>query len=220
MATDLIHFQKICSKILGIGRNYAKHARELGNALPSSPVIFMKPTSSLISDGECIRIPHLCTNLHHEVELGVIIGQRAKNVPKEKALEYIGGYCLALDMTARDFQDEAKKKQLPWTLAKGFDTSCVVSSFIDKSLVADVSAIHLQLSVNDEVRQDGSTDCMLFDVPSLIEYTSLYFTLLPGDIILTGTPEGVGQVYKNDVLQSKLWTADGKFSIQITNKIE
>merc|ERR1719203_2022045 len=123
-------------------------------------------------------------------------------------------------MTARDFQEEAKDKRLPWALAKGFDTSCPVSSFIDKSLIGDVNGINLQLIVNgNQVRQNGKTDCMIFDIPTLIEYCSAYFTLNPGDLILTGTPEGVSQVVKGDTLHSKLWTDDGAISIEMSNDI-
>ena len=180
----------------------------------------MKPPSALITNGESIRIPFECDNLHHEIELGVVIGDKASNISKEDASSIIGGYCLSLDMTARDFQEDAKNKKLPWSIAKGFDTSCPVSEFIDKSLIKDINGINLELTVNDEIRQSGKPDCMIFDIPTLIEYCSKYFTLNPGDLILTGTPEGVSRVIKGDRLISKLYTDDGTVSIQMTNDIK
>ena len=179
----------------------------------------MKPPSSLIANGQSIRIPYQCQNLHHEIELGVVIGDRVSNISKDDAMSAVSGYCLALDMTARDLQEEAKEKRLPWAIAKGFDTSCPVSQFIDKSLITDLNGIHMELTVNNQIRQSGKTDCMIFDIPTLIEYCSKYFTLNPGDLILTGTPEGVSQVVKGDKLVSKLWTDNGSVSIEMTNDI-
>lgn len=208
------------TKILGIGRNYVKHVKELGNVIPSTPVIFMKPPSSLITNGQSIIIPPKCQNLHHEIELGVIIGEKASKIAKKDAMDIIKGYCVALDMTARDFQDDAKSKQLPWAIAKGFDTSCPVGDFIDKSLIKDPQDVNLELEINGEIRQKGKTDCMIFDIPTLLEYTSQFFTLYPGDLILTGTPEGVSQVKSGDTLISKLFLDDGSLSVQMTNTVQ
>ena len=141
-------------------------------------------------------------SLHHEVELGIVIGKPGRKIKEQDALNHIGGYVLALDMTARDFQDEAKKKGQPWSLAKGFDTSCPVSEFIDKDKIQSPENLNLWLKVNDKVKQNGSTSDMIFSMPYLISYISNYFTLEEGDVILTGTPEGVGPVCKGDVIEA------------------
>ena len=133
-------------------------------------------------------------DLHYEVELGVVIGKDGKNIQESTAMEYVGGYALALDMTARDIQGVAKKKGHPWTVAKGFDTFCPVSKFIDKGVIDSLSDTKLWLKVDGEIKQNGSTSDMIFSVPYLISYISRIFTLEAGDVILTGTPEGVGPV--------------------------
>lgn len=151
-----------------------------------------------------LQVPPGCTSLHHEVELGLVIGKTAKSVPESEAMNYIGGYCLALDMTARDFQDFAKKNGQPWTLAKGFDTSCPVSDFIDKSKLSDPSNLQIWLKVNGQKKQDGNTKDMIFSLQYLVSYISNYFTLEEGDVILTGTPEGVGPVNPGDNIECGL----------------
>ena len=180
----------------------------------------MKPPSSLIRNGESIIIPPGCKNLHHEIELGVIIGEKATKIEKKDAFDIIKGYCVALDMTARDFQQDAKSKQLPWAICKGFDTSCPVGDFIDKSLINDPKDVNLQLEINGQIRQKGKADCMIFDIATLLEYTSQFFTLYPGDLILTGTPEGVSKVESGDILISKLFLDDGSLSVEMINNIE
>jgi len=162
----------------------------------------MKPTSSYLSEGNPIKFPEGCKELHHEVELGVIIGKRGTAIPREKAMEYVGGYTLALDMTARDLQDEAKKKGHPWTLAKGFDGACPIGTFIPKESVKDPHDLDLWLKVNGQLRQNGNTKDMHFTINTLLEYISGYFTLEPGDLILTGTPAGVGPVRSGDVIEA------------------
>ncbi|KAL3864456.1 hypothetical protein ACJMK2_006139 [Sinanodonta woodiana] len=198
------NFREIGRKIIGVGRNYRAHAAELGNQVPTKPILFLKPTSSYISQGQKIKIPKGCSSLHHEVELGVVIGRHGNDIQESKAMDYVSGYLLALDMTARDFQDEAKNKGQPWSLAKGFDTSCPVSEFIDKSKIRNPEQIGLWLKVNNTMRQNGNTKDMIFSVPYLISYISQYFTLEAGDIILTGTPSGVGPVTAGDVIEAGL----------------
>lgn len=181
---------------------YSEHAIELGNAIPEKPLLFLKPTSSYVVEGSCIRVPSGCTSLHHEIELGVVIKAKCKSLKSEDVMNHVAGYVLALDMTARDFQDEAKKKGHPWTLAKGFDTSCPVSSFIPKEQILDPHNIELWCSVNGNIRQCGSTKDMIFNIPTLVSYISNYFTLEEGDVILTGTPSGVGPVQAGDLIES------------------
>jgi len=198
--TRLNKFTEIGRKVVAVGRNYADHAKELGNAVPTKPLLFMKPTSAYITAGQSICIPPRCNDLHHEIELGVVVGKQAKRVAESEAMGYVGGYCLALDMTARDFQDEAKKKGHPWTLAKMFDTSLPVSPLIPLDALPDPHNVSLWCKVNGVLRQEGNTKDMIFTVPKLISYISNYFTLNEGDLILTGTPSGVGQVLKGDVI--------------------
>lgn len=216
MATsaELKKFVDVGRKILAVGRNYKDHALELGNPMPDKPMLFIKPTSSYLLEGNPIKFPKGCKVLHHEVELGVVISKNGANIPQEKAMEYVGGYVLALDMTARDLQDEAKKKGHPWTLAKGFDTSCPIGSFIPKELIGDPHDVNLWLKINEQIKQNGNTKDMHFTIPVLINYISGYFTLEPGDVILTGTPAGVGPVKSGDVIEAGI---DGitKFTFKV-----
>lgn len=141
-----------------------------------------------------IEIPPGCKELHHEVELAVIIGKTGKDIAATDAMSHVRGYTVALDMTARDWQDEAKKKGLPWDAAKGFDTSCALGTFVDKSDIADPHNLDVWLKVDGEIKQNGNTKQMMFQIPALIEHVSSIMTLEEGDIILTGTPSGVGPV--------------------------
>ena len=191
-------------KILCIGRNYAEHIRELGNETPDVPVIFMKPASSVIGDGGTIVIPPYSADCHHEAELALLIGKEGKDISKERALEHIAGYGVAIDLTLRDVQAEQKKKGLPWEIAKGFDTACPLSDFVPVSPVVDPHNLRLTLSVNGEKRQDGCSSDMINRVPQIIAHISAIFTLEPGDVILTGTPAGVGQVVAGDVMEAEI----------------
>mmetsp|Transcript_58242 Transcript_58242/g.92544 ORF Transcript_58242/g.92544 Transcript_58242/m.92544 type:complete len:230 (+) Transcript_58242:73-762(+) len=204
------NFRDLCTKIICVGRNYVAHAKELGNEPPSTPIIFLKPPSSFAGDGDAIHIPHGCQNLHHEIELGVVIARsnHAKEIAKQDAMDYVSGYAVCLDMTARDLQEDAKRKRLPWAVSKGFDTAAPVSTFIEKGKIKDYRRIHLRLTVNNQVRQQTQCDLMIFDVPTVINYISKYFTLNRGDVIMTGTPQGVGQVVQGDTLISELWVED------------
>ncbi|KAL8486198.1 hypothetical protein ACS0TY_022573 [Phlomoides rotata] len=197
MATSAAAYQKLLTvgtKIIAVGRNYAAHAKELGNAVPKEPVLFLKPTSSYLENGGKIEVPEPLEALDHEVELAVVIGQRARDVPEAAAMDYVGGYGVALDMTAREIQATAKSAGLPWSVAKGQDTFTPISSIIPKSMLPDPHNVELWLKVDGEIRQKGSTSDMIFKIPFLISHISSIFTLLEGDVILTGTPKGVGPV--------------------------
>ena len=191
-------------KIVCLARNYVEHIRELGNETPTQPVLFMKPSTAVIGTGETIHIPAYSQECHHEVELAVLIGGGGKDIPEEEALGHIAGYGVALDMTLRDVQNELKKKGLPWEIAKGFDTSCPLSDFVAIEDGGDPQTLRLRLVINGEVRQDGTTDHMIHTVRQIVSHISAIFTLEPGDVILTGTPSGVGAVRSGDRLQAEL----------------
>ena len=191
-------------KIVCLGRNYAEHARELGNEVPAAPVIFMKPATAVIADGAAVRIPPWSQSCHHEVELALLIGSECRGVSPEQAMEHVAGYGVAIDMTLRDVQDQLKSKGLPWEIAKGFDTSCPLSDFVPVSAVADPHDLTLRLSVNGQQRQNGTTAAMIHRVPQIISHISSIFTLEPGDVILTGTPSGVGPVRAGDVMDADI----------------
>ena len=176
------------SKVIGIGRNYADHAREMGNEIPTRPMVFLIPNTAVVGPDDPVVIPAITSEVSYEGELAVVIGRIAKSVPKERAGEVIFGYTCANDVTARDFQREDGQ----WARAKGMDTFCPLGPAIATDL--DVSNVRLVTRVDGEVRQDGATADLIFDIPTLIEYLSQAFTLLPGDVILTGTPAGVGLV--------------------------
>jgi acylpyruvate hydrolase len=184
---------------VAVGRNYASHAKELNNPIPSKPFFFLKPTSSYLLEGSPIEIPK-GAEVHHELELGVVIGKKGRDISEKDAFDYISGYTVALDMTARNFQLEARKQGMPWSAAKGYDTFCPVSSFIPKERLPDPHNINLWLKVNDEIRQKGNTSDMLFNIPQLLSIISSIMTLEPGDLVLTGTPEGVNSIKAGDVL--------------------
>lgn len=191
-------------KLICIGRNYAKHAAELGNAIPTSPMIFLKPASSLVPGGGQIVIPENSNDVHHEVELVCLIGRQGKDIPESEALDHVAGYAVGLDMTARDIQQRAKEKGHPWSVAKGFDTFAPLGDFVPASDVPDPQDLTIKLSVNGSVRQDGHTGDMIFPVQRLIEYASTIFTLMPGDLLFSGTPEGVGPVGSGDRLEASV----------------
>ncbi len=201
-------------KIVCLARNYAEHARELGNETPAAPVLFMKPASSVIGDGEAVRIPAYSQECHYEVELAVLIGTQARNVPLDRALEYVAGYGVGIDMTLRDVQNSLKAKGLPWEIAKGFDTSCPLSDFVPAGAVADPHALNLKLAVNGEIRQDGTSSDMINRIPQIITHISAIFTLEPGDVILTGTPAGVGRVAAGDVMTAEIVSV-GRLTIPV-----
>lgn len=205
-------------KVLCIGRNYADHIKELGNAAPQQPFFFLKPTSAILSPGQGPILRPKGVKLHYELELALVLGKTLKNLPdtfsKEEALDAIDGYALGLDLTARNVQAEAKSKGLPWSIAKGFDTFLPLSDFVPKDKVKDYDDAWLELKVNGKVRQSDSTNLMIFKVPQLLAYCSNIMTLEPGDIILTGTPKGVGEIKPGDQLQGTL-KSDGQTVAEI-----
>lgn len=186
------------SKIIGIGRNYRKHAEELKNEVPEEPLMFFKPPSSLLDPGGTVVLPPESERVDYEGELLVVIGQRARRIDSAQASRVIFGYGIACDVTARDLQTKDKQ----WTRAKGFDTFCPVGPYLLP--LADPRERRLQLRVNATLRQDGTTSDMIFDVPSLIAYASNAMTLEPGDVILTGTPEGVGPLVSGDAVSVQI----------------
>lgn len=174
------------SKIVCVGRNYAAHAKELGNELPKEPLLFFKPPSSVIGPGGAIVLPKESERVDHEAELAVVIGRRVRKVAPEQAMDAVYGYTVACDVTGRDLQ----KKDGQWTRAKGFDTFCPVGPWIETDL--DPRDLAIGCTVDGETRQAGRTSQMIFDIPTLLAYVSSVMTLEPGDLVLTGTPEGVG----------------------------
>lgn len=201
---SLRNFVENGRKILGASMNYPDVVKEKGEIIPTKPIIFQKPTSSYIREGQQIVLPKIFSNVLHEVELGVIIGKRCKNISKEEAMDYVGGYCLALDLTATSDLNEAEPNREPWTFSKGFDTSTPVSRFIQTCEVRDPHNLSLWLCVNGEKRHGGNTKDLIFNIPYLISYLSQHMTLEPSDLILTGTPSGSATLKPGDVLKCGL----------------
>eukprot|EP01104_Vermistella_antarctica_P016140 TRINITY_DN5450_c0_g1_i1.p1 TRINITY_DN5450_c0_g1~~TRINITY_DN5450_c0_g1_i1.p1 ORF type:complete len:265 (+),score=18.48 TRINITY_DN5450_c0_g1_i1:141-935(+) len=197
-------WQEDCNKIIAIGMNYRAHIAELQLPVPKEPVFFLKPPSSFIREPEEIEKPYDECELSYEVELGVVIAKPGRNIPVDKAMDYVSGYCLALDMTARDLQRVAMRSGLPYAHCKGYDTFLPVSRFIDKSLIPDPGNVKLQLSVDGDLRQNGSTGDLLFSVPELISYMSSIMRLDTNDLILTGTPSGIGPVHQGQVITASI----------------
>jgi 2-keto-4-pentenoate hydratase/2-oxohepta-3-ene-1,7-dioic acid hydratase in catechol pathway len=185
------------TKIVCVGRNYAAHARELGNDVPERPLLFLKPPSSLIGDGDAIELPPDSLRVEHEAELGVVIGSRCRHVAEAHALDHVAGYLPLNDVTARDLQ----KLDVQFTRAKGFDTFCPVGVAVPRHDWHDLEII---CRVNGTLRQHGHASDMVFGVPSLIAAISRIMTLEPGDIIATGTPEGVGPLLPGDVVEVEI----------------
>ncbi|GMM51524.1 Fmp41 protein [Starmerella bacillaris] len=196
-------------QILAVGRNYVEHAKELQNNVPKQPFFFAKPPTSVLWQNEGPIFRPNSTKVHYEIELAVVIGKELHladpaTFSKQDALSHIAGYALALDMTAREVQKVTKAKGLPWTIAKGFDTFLPLSEFIPADRIADFNDLQLQLTVNDEMKQNDNTNLMIFKIPYLLAYISNITRLRPGDVILTGTPKGVGETVPGDKLKGKL----------------
>ena len=183
------------SKVVGIGRNYAAHAAELGHDLPAEPLMFLKPNTSVVGPGDPIFYPRQTSELHYEGELAVVIGRICRDVPAEKAADVIWGYTVGNDVTARDLQ----RSDVQFTRAKGFDSFCPLGPWVETEL--DVSDVRVQTYLNGDLVQDGTTRDLVFDVPTLVAHISSVMTLLPGDVILTGTPEGVGPMDVGDEVE-------------------
>ncbi|KAK4097547.1 hypothetical protein N658DRAFT_500354 [Parathielavia hyrcaniae] len=196
---------KRAGKVVCIGRNYADHITELNSARPKQPFFFQKPTSSILLPGEGPVIRPRGVDLHYEVELALIMGKQVRGLnaqDEQSAMDAIESYALSIDMTARNIQNEAKKKGLPWDISKGFDTFLPLSSVIGKAAIPDPHNIELYLTINGKVRQSDSTELMLFRIPRILGDISKVMTLEPGDIVLTGTPKGVGRVAPGDVMRA------------------
>jgi len=187
-------------KILCVGRNYSEHAKELGNAVPENPVIFSKPDTALLKNGEPFYHPDFSTDIHHEVELVIKINKMGKKIQPKFARNYFNEIGLGIDFTARDMQSKLKEKGLPWELAKAFDGSAPIGDFIPIE-GKDLSNINFSLKKNGEVVQKGNTDQMIFQFEEIVSFVSQYFTLKVGDLIYTGTPAGVSKVNVGDKLE-------------------
>ncbi len=183
------------SKVVAIGRNYAEHAKELGNETPTEPMMFLKPNTSVVGPGDAIMLPPQSEHVSFEGELAVVIGSIAKNVAEADADSVIFGYTIANDVTARDLQ----KKDGQWSRAKGFDTFCPLGPVIETEFA--VASQSIRTTINGDLKQDGTVDQMVHSVASLVAYASSVFTLLPGDLILTGTPAGVGPIVHGDTVE-------------------
>ncbi len=201
-------------KIVCVGRNYVAHAEELGNEVPNFPLIFLKPPSNLIFDGDVIHHPDYSNEMHHEVELVLQIGQTVKNGDEVEVKESIAGYAVGLDMTLRDIQSELKKKGHPWTLAKCFDGAAAVSDFVSAENFDLMGDEAISLKVNSEIRQDSTLDKMIFSPIEIVKYISSKMTLEKGDLIFTGTPKGVGKVERGDKLFASIENI-GKLEVEI-----
>lgn len=200
-------------KVVCIGRNYLEHIRELGNAVPEAPILFIKPTTSLTQLADPIQLPTGRGSCHHEVELAVLVCHKLQNVDAMTARQAVGGYGIALDLTLRDVQTDLKKKGQPWELAKAFDGACPLSPFLKPADLPDPQAVDLSLQINGELRQEGNTRQMMLGVFELMAHISNHFTLLPGDVVLTGTPAGVGPLQSGD--QITLGLAEYRFTAQV-----
>jgi 2-keto-4-pentenoate hydratase/2-oxohepta-3-ene-1,7-dioic acid hydratase in catechol pathway len=189
-------------KIICIGRNYAEHAKEMNAAVPTEPVFFLKPDTAIIKDGQPFYYPDFSKDIHHEVELILKINKPGKNIQTEFAHKYYDEIGIGIDFTARDIQAKCKEKSLPWEKAKAFDGSAPVGHFINKNQLTNLNDINFHLTVNGNIVQKGNTKDLLFSFDSVIAYVSQFFTLKTGDLIFTGTPEGVGAVKIGDKLEA------------------
>ncbi|ALG67757.1 fumarylacetoacetate hydrolase family protein [Beggiatoa leptomitoformis] len=191
-------------KVVCIGRNYAEHAKELNNPIPSKPLLFIKPNTALADLRNPLEIPSYSKICHHELEFALLIGKPLKKANVSDVAAAIIGYALALDLTLRDLQDELKVKGHPWEMAKAFDNACPISPFIPVEQIQDPQNVDIRLTVNGQLRQEGNTRQMITKINELLAYISTYFTLLPGDVVLTGTPAGVGELKSGDQLLLEL----------------
>ncbi|MBM3117808.1 fumarylacetoacetate hydrolase family protein [Jeongeupia naejangsanensis] len=215
MATVSLNDQSYrVGNIFCVARNYVAHAKEMGSQILAEPVVFLKPTSAVLHEGEPIRLPSWSNDVHHEAELVVLIGEGGRDIQTADALQHVAGYALGLDLTARDVQAEAKKAGMPWTLAKGFDGAAVLSRFVPADALPQPGTVSFDFYINDERRQHAETRDMAFDVATLIAWISSRFTLQAGDLIYTGTPEGVGPIRAGEHLRLVLGDLiDARFEV-------
>ena len=192
------------SKIICIGWNYRSHLAETNAVLPKEPIVFLKPPSCLAGNGDDIVTVEGTGAVHHEVELALIFGKTGKNIPKDEALSYVSHVAVFNDVTARDIQTKARSDGNPWCIAKGMDTFGPMSDPVPISAVKDIHGLDLELSVNGVPKQKGNTSMMIFRIDELIAYVSRFMTIEEGDIMATGTPEGIGPLVKGDVVVAKI----------------
>lgn len=206
-------------KVLCIGRNYAAHVKEMGDvdAPPAEPVVFLKPSTALIPTGGEIVLPRQSTDVHHELELVAVIGTGGRHIAEADALSLVAAYALGLDLTARDLQAQSKASKGPWSIAKGFDTFAPLGPLVDAATIADPQNVEIALYINGEERQRGTTGEMIHSVARIVSFLSSIFSLEPGDLIYTGTPEGVGPVHDGDTL---VCTGAGLPELRVTARAE
>lgn len=190
-------------KIICIGWNYRPHLKELNGPLPSVPLVFLKPSTCIVHDGEDIVIPEGVTNVQYECELALVFGRTGKDIPEKDALSYVSQIAVFNDVTARDMQNECRKRGDAWSLSKGMDTFGPISDPVPADGL-DLSSLELRLKVNGETRQNGNTSDMIFTPAQLISYVSRFMTIEEGDIMATGTPEGVGEIVRGDVVEAEI----------------
>lgn len=215
MASIMIdQIRKDVQNIYCVARNYVKHIEELKNEIPEEPPIFMKPNSSILQSGGTIMLPPYSQDVHYEVEVVVYIKQNANYIAPEEAMSAIGGYGIGLDLTARDVQSFIKEKGYPWLKAKGFRHSACLSNFVDPKMIADPTDIDFTLEINGELRQKGNTSHMISPIATIVSMLSNHYGLQEGDIIFTGTPEGIGKLNSKDSLELKLSNlVEAKFNV-------
>ena len=197
-------FSHAVGKCVCVGRNYAEHAKELNNPIPQSPILFLKPADAVVALSPSFAIPTHQGSVHHELEIAVLIGKKIYQATSEEAMAAIAGVGLALDLTLRDVQSQLKEKGHPWEIAKAFDGACPVSEFITPEHILDWHNLPLSLIRNGQIQQQGNSAEMLFPIAPLLATMSQHFTLNPGDLVLTGTPAGVGPIEVGDVLTLQL----------------
>lgn len=190
-------------KIICIGWNYRPHLKELQGPLPKEPLVFLKPSTCIVHDGEDIVIPKGITNVQYECELALVFGKGGKDISEKDAMSYVSHIAVFNDVTARDMQNECRKRGDAWSLSKGMDTFGPISDYVPFGDI-DVNDLHLRLKVNGEVKQDGNTSDMIFPPARLISYVSKYMTIEAGDIMATGTPEGVGEIRSGDIVELEI----------------
>lgn len=205
---------EFAGKVVCVGRNYAAHAAELGNVVPDAPILFMKPSTSLVAMSEAIELPEGLGSCHVETEMALLIGEPLKNTSKEQCLSAVSAVAIAFDLTLRDVQNQLKKDGHPWERAKAFDGSCPISQWISCEDL-DWTDVSVELERNGGIQQKGSTAQMIFPVANLLEEISHSFALSPGDVVLTGTPAGVCALESGDQLSAKL---DGRLTVSTTVK--
>lgn len=188
-----------------LGQNYEKHAKEMGGTISKDPIVFIKPPAAFIPNNENIFLPDFSENVHHEIELIIIIKDDVINVSPDQALNHIATISIGIDVTLRDIQKKAKEKGKPWAIAKGFYTSAPIAEPVDFDTANDLDNLDIELKVNNEIRQKANTSDMVMKPAEIISYLSKVFTLRKNDVIFTGTPEGVGQIKSGDVLTASLY---------------